>query len=163
MKTLILMRHGKSTWDYAVDDKDRPLDERGIKAAHQIAKELKAQNLKIDAVYSSPAARAITTCMIVLGALKFPFDNFLCSNGLYDFSGEGVFQFVRDLDNSHNTVMIFGHNYAFTNVVNKWGSRPIENVPTAGLVQLDFRVNEWKSIKEGLTVQTLFPKQLNND
>jgi phosphohistidine phosphatase len=161
MKTLILMRHAKSTWDYAVDDKDRPLEEKGIKSAHQVAKEFKNKNITIDAMYSSPAARALMTCMIVLRELKFPYNQFYCTNELYDFSGESVFQFVHQLNNAHEVVMIFGHNYAFTHVANAWGSQPIDNVPTGGLVQLDFDVNDWKSIKEGLTTQILFPKQLS--
>jgi len=160
MKTLILVRHGKSSWDCPVDDMDRPLEERGIKEAHRVANTLKAQGIRIDAVYASPAARALMTCMIFLRELKFPYGLFHCTNELYDFSGENVFQFVGQLNNSHSAVMIFGHNFAFTNVVNKWGNIPIENVPTSGLVQLDFNANDWKSIHKGVTVQTIFPKQL---
>jgi len=69
-------------------------------------------------------------------------------------------RFVNHLDNALNTVMIFGHNYAFTNVVNQWGDKSIDNVPTSGLVHLKFDTDQWNSVTKGITEQFLFPKQL---
>ena len=67
MKTLILVRHGKSSWEYSVDDKDRPLKERGVNDGHLISEEFKSQNAStIDAAFSSPANRALHTGMIFL-------------------------------------------------------------------------------------------------
>lgn len=160
MKTLILVRHGKSSWDYSVDDKDRPLQERGITDGHLVSKKLKAQNIAIDAVFSSPANRALHTCMIFLRQLNFPFINFQVTNELYDFSGESVLKFVKKLDARFDTVMIFGHNAAFTNVANSLGNSYIDSVPTTGMVQLNFEVNDWASVTKGTTSQTIFPKEL---
>lgn len=141
-------------------DKDRPLKERGVMDGHLVADAFKNLNLEVDAVYSSPANRALHTCMIFLRKMDFGFSSFEVTNQLYDFSGEGVFQFVQGLDNGLHTVMIFGHNYAFTNMVNQCGNSPIDNVPTSGLVQLNFNVDEWSSVSKGITKQILFPKQL---
>ncbi|MDT7827307.1 histidine phosphatase family protein [Pricia sp. S334] len=160
MKTLILVRHGKSSWEYSVDDKDRPLKERGIDDGHLVSAELRSQDLSIDAVFSSPANRALHTCLIFLRQLNFPFINFEVTNDLYDFSGESVLKFIQKLDDRFDTVMIFGHNEAFTNVANTLGDSQIEKVPTTGLVQLDFEVNNWSSVTTGKTAQTLFPKKL---
>tara|TARA_R110000868_G_scaffold221906_1_gene473703 strand:- start:5379 stop:5846 length:468 start_codon:yes stop_codon:yes gene_type:complete len=154
------MRHGKSSWDFSVSDRDRPLEERGISDAHLIASELENLNIKIEASYSSPANRALHTAMIVLRTLNFPFSKFHISNDLYDFSGESVVQFVKDLDDKIETVLIFGHNHAFTQIVNAFGNSYIENVPTAGLVQLNFEVDKWSDINNGITKKSLFPKQL---
>jgi phosphohistidine phosphatase len=57
-------------------------------------------------------------------------------------------------------VLIFGHNHAFTEIVNVWGDQYIENVPTAGLVQLNFDIDNWRNIVKGKTKTILFPKQL---
>ena len=135
------MRHGKSSWDFSVSDRDRPLEERGISDAHLVASALENLDLKIHASFSSPANRALHTAMIVLRTLDFPFSKFHISNDLYDFSGESVVQFVKDLDDKLETVLIFGHNHAFTQIVNAFGNQYIENVPTAGLVQLNFEVD----------------------
>ncbi len=159
MKQLILVRHGKSSWDYPVEDKDRPLKERGIADAHRVASILKSQQLQIDAAFASPANRALHTSMIFLRLLHFPMENFSVSNALYDFSGEEVMNFVKEQDNTLNTILLFGHNNAFTNIANYWGNRTISNVPTAGLVQINFDVIQWNKAEKGITTQTLFPKE----
>lgn len=160
MKTLLLVRHGKSSWEYGVEDKDRPLQERGINDGHLVSMAFKSQNPVIDAIFSSPANRALHTCVIFLRNLNHPFSKFQLTNELYDFSGGSVMRFVKRLDNSLNTVMVFGHNEAFTHVANEWGNRYIDNVPTTGLVQLDFDIDEWASAANAKTKQTIFPKAL---
>lgn len=160
MKTLILVRHGKSSWEYSVGDKDRPLLERGINDALLVSDKFHEGNLKIDSIFSSPANRALHTAMIFCRQLYFSLDKFRTTEWLYDFSGEEVLQFVKELDNDLETVMIFGHNHAFTFIANSLGNTYIENVPTSGLVQLKFDVNDWASIKKGVTEQIIFPKQL---
>ncbi|MEN1785973.1 MAG: histidine phosphatase family protein, partial [Bacteroidota bacterium] len=98
MKTIVLARHGKSSWDYPVDDKDRPLQLRGITDAHLVARALKAENLEIGHCFASPANRALHTGMIFLRTLGFNLDRFTVSEALYDFSGESVFNFIKALD-----------------------------------------------------------------
>ncbi|NND16324.1 MAG: histidine phosphatase family protein [Eudoraea sp.] len=159
-KQLILIRHGKSSWEYEVSDKDRPLKQRGIRDGHLVAAAFKEKMPVIDAVYSSPANRALHTCMIIMRDLAIPFEKLTVTDGLYDFSGEGVMDFVNQLDPELNCVLIFGHNFAFTNVANQWGSVRIDNVPTSGLVQLQSDVDEWKEIRGAKTVNTIFPKYI---
>lgn len=160
MKQLILVRHGKSSWDYDVDDKDRPLQERGIADGHMVAAAFKGTNTAVDAIFSSPANRALHTCVIFMRALKFPFGNFELSNDLYEFSGQGVMDFVKGLDDSLQNVMIFGHNNAFTNVANYLGNKEIDNVPTTGLVHLTFETDTWAGLSGGTTTRLIFPKEL---
>ncbi|GBF21728.1 MULTISPECIES: SixA phosphatase family protein [Arenibacter] len=160
MKTAILVRHGKSSWEYNVSDRDRPLMERGIKDVNKVAKEFSSNSIHIDAAYSSPANRALHTAMIFLRTINFPFTKFELSNELYDFSGEDVYRFLKGLNNDQDTVIIFGHNEAFTHIANSLGNMYIDNVPTSGLVQLKFDTNDWSAVTKGITVQTLFPKQL---
>ena len=160
MKTLIIVRHGKSSWEYSVNDKDRPLLQRGIFDAISVADVLNEQELSIDAIFSSPANRALHTAMIFLRQLYYPFDKFKVVNELYDFTGDTVLQFIKQLKDSLDTVVIFGHNHAFTHIANSLGNSYIDNVPTSGLVQLNFDVDSWASIEKGITKQTIFPKQL---
>ncbi len=160
MKTLILVRHGKSSWEYSVGDKDRPLKERGINDAHLVGSNFRVHAEDIEAAFSSPACRAIHTAMIVLREFNFPLDQFRVTNELYDFSGSGVASFVMGLNDDIDKVIIFGHNYAFTNIANQWGDIPIDNLPTAGLVQLRFDTNSWSSVEKGKSEHIIFPKQL---
>ncbi len=154
------MRHGKSSWDLSVADQDRSLQERGIADAYAVAKEFSNLNIKIDACFSSPANRALHTGIIAARVLLFPMHKFYLTKELYDFSGNSVIEFVKNLENTLNTVLIFGHNQAFTEIVNLWGNQYIENVPTAGLVQLNFGIDKWRAIDKGKTQTVLFPKQL---
>ncbi|RKN78018.1 SixA phosphatase family protein [Ulvibacterium marinum] len=160
MKTLILVRHGKSSWEYSVDDKDRPLNERGINDGHLVSSIFHSRDIGIDAVFSSPANRALHTCMIFLRQLHFPFGQLELSEMLYDFSGDSVLEFVQSLDENLKTVMIFGHNHAFTHIANSLGNTYIDNVPTSGLVHLEFDIDRWTSVEKGTTIQTIFPKHL---
>lgn len=160
MKNLILVRHGKSSWEYSVSDKDRPLLERGISDALLVANKFQEKGIKIDAIFSSPANRALHTAMIFCRQLYFSLDEFQVNERLYDFSGNEVLQFVKELDDSIETVMIIGHNHAFTHIANSLGNTYIDNVPTSGLVYIEFDIENWMAIEKGITKQTLFPKEL---
>ena len=160
MKNVLLIRHGKSSWEYSVSDKDRPLLLRGINDGHLIATALGGHKISIDAAFSSPANRALHTCMIVLRGLGLPFAKLEISNALYDFSGDSVLDFIHSLDDALDTVLLFGHNHAFTYLANSLGDTYIDNVPTSGLVQLTFDVDQWSDVSKGTTSLTLFPKQL---
>ncbi|MEM9076715.1 MAG: histidine phosphatase family protein [Bacteroidota bacterium] len=162
MKQIILMRHGKSSWEYEVSDKDRPLKERGINDAHLVAKKFGASDHPIDFAFSSPANRALHTSIIFLRNIGFDFNQFQVNHELYDFSGSRVASFVKSLPDAQNTVMIFGHNYAFTTLANTWGDTYIENVPTAGLVHIAFEADSWSKIEKGKTKLILFPKHLKH-
>tara|TARA_R110002049_G_scaffold249754_1_gene424101 strand:+ start:8034 stop:8519 length:486 start_codon:yes stop_codon:yes gene_type:complete len=161
MKKLTLIRHGKSSWEYNVSDRDRPLLERGIKDAYLVASAIEEHTL--DAVFSSPANRALHTCSIFLRVFNIPSNQVRVYDELYDFSGEQVLKFIHSLDNKLQNVVIFGHNHAFTSLVNMLGSVTINNVPTAGLVKLKFDVLEWSSVTKGVTEKIMFPKNLKNE
>ncbi|MFH6604521.1 SixA phosphatase family protein [Maribacter algicola] len=160
MKQVTLVRHGKSSWEYSVGDKNRPLLERGIDDGLLVSSFAKKEQIEIEAVFSSPAIRALHTCMIFVHQLHLPLSKVEITDHLYDFSGDDVLGFIKGLDNALDSVMIFGHNHAFTHIANSLGNSYIENVPTSGLVRLQFDIENWKNIGKGTTVQTLFPKQL---
>ena len=160
MKNLLLMRHGKSSWELNVSDEDRALLQRGISDAKLVGTAMSEIGLEIDFAFSSPANRALHTAMICLRQLRYPLETFKVIPELYDFSGNHVLNFVQSLPNDLNTVLIFGHNHAFTHIANSLGSQHIENVPTSGFVHLQFQDASWVSISKGTTIQTIFPKQL---
>lgn len=161
MKSLLLFRHGKSSWDYDVKDQDRPLKARGIRDGHLVSGTFMKRSGELpERVFSSIANRALHTCMIFCRTLEYPMENVELTHSLYDFSGESVLGFVKNLDNSINSAAIFGHNYAFTNVANQLGSLQIDNIPTSGLVLIKFPVDDWKALKKGTTELILFPKEI---
>ena len=64
MKKIILVRHGKSSWEHNVIDHERPLKDRGILDATRVAETFKQENIVVDRILSSDAKRASTTCNI---------------------------------------------------------------------------------------------------
>ncbi|MDX1333918.1 MAG: histidine phosphatase family protein [Robiginitalea sp.] len=160
MKELILVRHGKSSWDYDVRDADRPLKERGIRDAHRVAAHVASRLQDVDAVFSSPANRALHTCLILMREVGIPLDKLRVEKDLYDFSGGSVRGFVHGLGDQMGKIMLFGHNHALTHLVNDWGSKYVDNVPTSGLAYLTFDVEAWREVSFGKTEMMVFPKQL---
>jgi len=160
MKKLILVRHGKSSWDYEVSDKDRPLKERGINDAYLVAKTYALHYKGGCQMISSPANRALHTAIIFGRVLNYPVDSLRIQSSCYDFSGEQVLEVIRSQDQKINTLFVFGHNYALTSLVNALGDQYIDNVPTAGLVEIHFETENWQTIDQGRTVHQLFPKYL---
>ena len=160
MKKLILVRHAKSSWEFNVSDRERPLKKRGVNDAELVSLSFIKSPVNIDFIYTSPAKRAYSTCEIFTKNLDFPVDKIKESEELYDFGGEGVMNFIKTLDNQLNTIMIFGHNYAFTSIVNLYGNRYIDNLPTSGLVLIEFDVKSWEDVKYGQTKLVLLPRDL---
>ena len=160
MKTIILIRHAKSSWEFDVEDRKRPLSKRGLNDAELMSKHIKNKNFRPDMVFSSPANRAFSTCQIFFKNLEFDKNLLKIENDLYDFGGQSVTNFIKRLDQNLNNVILFGHNHAFTSVVNSFGSEYIENVPTSGLVKIDFNVDNWSDIQKGKTSYVLLPRHL---
>ncbi len=144
MKELYLVRHAKSSWEYdQVDDYDRPLKGRGIRDAHIISNMLSEQTNAPQALYSSPATRAIHTAMIFARNLQFPFSAIELREELYMCSEQQLLDFIRGLSDDFDRVMIFGHNPTMTNFVNRCIDQRIDNVPTTGVACFNFEINRW--------------------
>lgn len=161
MKTLLIVRHGKSSWDEPdLSDRDRPLKERGISDARKMSALLLEQKIVPELVISSPAKRARQTAELFCETLGIPAGDIDIEEKLY-FQGEGVIvDVVRDLDDRFNTVMITGHNPDFTDLANHFMSQSLYNLPTAGIVKLQFDCKSWIEISRSNLKNDicLFPK-----
>lgn len=158
MKTIVLVRHAKSSWEHNVSDEERPLNKRGTKDAVLVSKAFDAHGFRPDAIFSSPANRALTTCRIFMDTLGLEKDLLTIDKKLYDFGGDKVLRFIKSMDDGFSQVMIFGHNHAFTSLTNHLGDRSIDNLPTSGLVMIRFEVSNWKDVVHGKTEMILKPK-----
>ncbi len=146
-KLLFIVRHGKSTWDYpAVSDIDRPLKDRGIKDAYEMANRVLKNAILPDAVISSPAARALHTAIIFSRVLNFPADEIIINQDIYLAEYLEIMSVITSTDDSRKSLMIFGHNPGFTELANYLSRLNIDNIPTAGLVMLRFKADSWKGI-----------------
>lgn len=163
MKQLYMVRHAKSSWKHDVPDHDRPLKKRGHNDATLVSQQIASETAAPEKIISSDANRARTTAEYFRKAFGLPADQLELNHTLYDFSGQDVMSVIKSLDDELDTVMIVGHNHAFTSVANMLGSEYIENLPTSGFVKISFPVDSWKDITTGETSRTLFPRHLKNN
>tara|TARA_R110002049_G_scaffold309155_1_gene517688 strand:+ start:3914 stop:4402 length:489 start_codon:yes stop_codon:yes gene_type:complete len=162
MKKIIIVRHAKSSWGYNVIDHERPLSGRGKNDAEQVSRYLISYNLSPELILSSDAVRAKTTAEIFMENLKFNGKIIQLNHDLYDFAGHNLLRIIKDCNDSIHTLMVFGHNYAITAFVNTYGNKPIDNVPTSGVVVIEFDMATWKNLKPGNTTLTVFPRDLGH-
>ena len=163
MKRLILVRHAKSSWKYDVGDHDRPLKTRGENDAELLAKHTASLYDHPDKIICSTAKRARSTSEYFLKYWKLDTTNYSLSRDLYDFSGEDLISVIKSCDDTINSLMIFGHNFAITDFVNTFGTLTIDNVPTCGFVVIDFEIDSWKNLSKGHTSYKLFPREIRDN
>lgn len=160
MKTLYITRHAKSSWEENVKDHKRPLNERGKLDIVLVSNYVAANFKKPDLIKTSDANRALTTAMQFKKAFALEDEKFIVDDKMYDFSGAGVMRAIERTPDNVTILMVFGHNYGLTHLVNKHGNEYIDNLPTCGFVQIDFDTESWKGIFQGKTKAMVFPKHL---
>lgn len=160
MKNLILIRHAKSSWQAPLKDIDRPLDQRGIKDAHLLATNCVDDVPTIFVMLSSTAKRASDTALIFAQNILYPIESIIFKEELYTFDEKQLEKVVKSFSDIFENVILFGHNDAITNFVNKFGDVFISHVPTAGFVSLQFETDDWGKIGKGKTKKIIIPKEL---
>jgi phosphohistidine phosphatase len=160
MKNLILVRHAKSSWEAPLKDIDRPLDQRGIKDAHLVAANCVKYVPSMFVMWSSTAKRASETALIFAQNILYPIESIVFKEELYTFDENHLEKVIKSCSNIFENVILFGHNDAITNFVNKFGDVFISHVPTAGFVSLQFQTDDWKKINKGITQKVIFPKKI---
>jgi len=160
MKNLILIRHAKSSWEAPLKDIDRPLEQRGIKDAHLVAENCTKYMPSTFVVWSSTAKRASETALIFAQNILYPIESIVFRDDLYTFDENQLEKVIKSCSNIFENIILFGHNEAITNFVNKFGDVFIDNVPTSGFVSLEFETDNWERINKGKTRKIIFPKKL---
>ena len=110
MTELYLLRHGMAvdagTCGY--DDRERPLTAEGEKKVRQLARGLRALDLGLDRIVTSPLLRARQTAEIVAGILELSDQLELAEELASDRSAESIRDWLRT--RNENRLMIVGHN-----------------------------------------------------
>ena len=162
-KSLYIVRHGKSTWDYnSASDIDRPLKERGIKDAYHMSERLLKNNQVPELIISSTAVRAMHTATIFARTFELDTSKIQLNNNLYLASTRSVLDIVESINDQINSVMIFGHNPTFTDLANIFLKDKIDNMPTTGLAKIIFNSKTWTNIRNQEPIESFFdyPKNI---
>jgi phosphohistidine phosphatase len=149
MKSLLLVRHAKSSWNGEVaHDFDRPLNDRGKKDAPEMALRLVRNHIAIDAFVSSPARRAKKTATYFIHAYGRGEDDLLFVPQLYHASTDNFIQVVGDLSDEYQTVVLFSHNPGITDYVNTLTQVKIDNMPTCGVFAVRAAALSWQEFAQ---------------
>ena len=150
MKTLYLFRHAKSSWeDSSLGDFDRPLNERGKRDAPIMAERLLKKEVLPDLILSSSAKRAKKTAKKVAKGIGYPKKEIEYKRAIYDSDEDDLLKLIKQISDSYESLMLFGHNPEFTGFANDLADEAIDNIPTAGVVCIEFEVENWADIEIG--------------
>ena len=142
MKSILLVRHAKSSWDDpSLNDFDRPLNERGKKNAPEMAVRLHDKGIRLDMLVSSPAKRAKQTAKAFQKILAI--DNLQFVEDLYLAAPSTFANVIAGLPSNVKTVAIFSHNPGITDFANSLTTTRIDNMPTASIFAVNADVADW--------------------
>jgi phosphohistidine phosphatase len=146
MKTLLVLRHAKSSWnDPQLDDHERPLNERGRRDGPRMGKLVREYGLIPDIVISSDAVRARLTAEAVAAAARYA-GEILLDPHLYLASPADIVSLLRTVRENAETVMIIGHNPGLEELVEQLtGER--HDLPTAALAHIVLEIDQWRDLE----------------
>ena len=149
-KQLLLVRHAKSDWDnLKLSDFDRPLNSRGEKNAPEMAKRLLKRGKIPQSIVSSPAVRALTTARYFAKELGHDKSGIVEEPEIYDALTSALMSVINDLDNQFSFIALFGHNPGITELVRNLCNKDLYNIPTCGMVLIEFPFDEWNMVSAG--------------
>jgi phosphohistidine phosphatase len=165
MKTLLIMRHAKSSWkDKDLKDRKRPLSKRGKRNAPQMGELIKEKELIPQIILSSDAVRARQTVEMLTetsgftGEVKYDDD-------LYMAEADEYLDSLRKVSDDFERVMIVGHNPGLESLLPLLTGR-VESLPTAAIAHLTLPVDHWKELSKKTKaelVEIWKPKELETD
>jgi phosphohistidine phosphatase len=170
MKRLAVLRHAKSSWaDPGMADFDRPLNERGRKAARLIGREMTARKMRFDCVLASPAERVRETIRGVQEEYRLePAVRF--EQRIYEAGARTVVDLVKGLPDDCESVLLVGHNPGLHELVLDLADRDEHGFrdrirgkfPTAALASVELPVKTWRNLQAGTgkIVELILPREL---
>ncbi|MFN2453526.1 MAG: histidine phosphatase family protein [Pyrinomonadaceae bacterium] len=164
MKTLLLLRHAKSSWaDADQADFDRPLNERGQKAAPLIGRFMRKQKLHPDLILSSPAERARQTAALVIKAASLDSVELRYDARIYEASAARLLEIIAQIEERASEVLLVGHNTGMEDFVRQLTGES-RRMPTAALAHITLDIEKWSKAREGTgTLDWLVkPKKLSD-
>jgi phosphohistidine phosphatase len=161
MKTLLLMRHAKSSWaDPGQPDFERPLNERGRHTAPVIGRFLVSRALKPEVVVCSPAERARETAALVLEAAEQS-PTVRYDARIYEANAARLVEVVKEIAEPDASALLVGHNPGMEELITLLtGER--ERMPTAALACVLFDLATWAEVaaQTGRLAWLVRPKEL---
>ena len=160
MKTILLMRHAKSSWKSEdVEDIDRPLNKRGKKDAPYMGELLAKKKKTPELILSSSAKRARQTAKAVAKECKYDGD-IQYFDSLYLAEPQAYIDALQQVPDELGRVMIVGHNPGMESLLQQLSGR-VETLSTGAIAFIDLPVKKWKDLGkevEGSLMAVWYPE-----
>ena len=155
MKTVTLFRHAKSGEkdNPRIDDFDRPLADRGLKAAPKMGAAMRDRHLQPNLILCSPSVRTRQTLTLASAEAWDKTPKIRFDKALYEATAETILGLLKELPEVVGHVMIVGHNPGLQDlaVMLAVGGRERQKLqdklPTAAVVTLEFDEKLWKDLQ----------------
>lgn len=151
MKTMLLMRHAKSSHEEPVSDHDRTLNARGRDDAPEMGRLLDRHDLVPDIIVCSTAQRARETAELVAAACGYS-DPIQERRELYLAPPEAYMKVARALSDELEMVLLIGHNPGLEELVSELRGE-MSPFPTCALAHFDWKVEAWDEVRFGEKVK----------
>jgi phosphohistidine phosphatase len=162
MKTLLLLRHAKSSWKHPeLADHDRPLNKRGKRTAPVIGALLQEEDLVPDLMICSSAVRAHTTALLVAKACTYK-GEIEKTRKLYLADPQAYVDVLRQVPEKHGRVLLVGHNPGLEELIERLTGEAMA-MPTAALACVELSLSRWRDFDlktECKLVNVWRPKEL---
>lgn len=165
MKRLFLIRHAKSSWgEPDLDDFERPLNKRGKRNGPEMAERLAHLPVAPGLIVASPAKRAKKTAIYMAKGTGYPVASIVYDEGLYLGSMSYHIDVLEKSFKKADTVFLVGHNYTITELAEYLTGSPISNVPTCGVVAIEYLTKDGflPNPGKGKLLFFDFPKNISN-
>ncbi len=150
MKPLYLIRHAKSSWSNPdLDDFARPLNKRGKKDCPNMAARLGKAGVRPDLIVASPAKRAKKTAICMAKCTGYEKDQIRYDDDLYLGSPSYHLRLIEQLLSRVDVLFLVGHNYTMTELGEYLTGSYLGNVPTCGIVAVEYSGPDGFTIKAG--------------
>jgi phosphohistidine phosphatase len=147
MKTLLILRHAKSSWDESdLPDHDRPLNKRGKNDAPRVGELLHTEGLTPDLIISSTARRARHTAELAGEACNYQGD-LLLLHELYAAPPQAYLEALIKVDDEFERVMVVGHNPGVEDLLQLLTGES-QPMPTAALARVDLPIEHWADLEK---------------
>ena len=164
-KTLLLLRHAKSSWkDPQWADHDRPLNSRGRLAAQRMGRLLSDEGLTPDLVLCSTAVRARETAELVFADAPTP-ATILYREDLYHAEPAQLSRILAEVSEPAPRLLLLGHNPGLEEFLSQLTTESC-SFPTAGLAQVQLELTAWSQFHpaiRGELIQFWRPRELDSD
>src|ERR1044072_79942 len=151
MKSVIIIRHAKSSWDnIGESDFDRPLNDRGKEDAPKMAKRLLERKVSIDAFISSAAKRARKTAALFIKEFNGNKEDIKLVQELYLAGPDAFYEAIANAPASAKTIALFGHNPGITEFANDLTDVRVDDMPTCAIFAVKADIKEWSEFKDAV-------------